>query len=64
MAREKPENKEMDAATRDTKFVRLELPIELHRQLRLEAAKQERSMAWLAREIIKEHFAPKRKSRP
>ena len=39
------------------KFVRLELPIESHRLLRLEAARQERSMAQMSRIIVEDYLS-------
>ncbi len=60
MARKKTEKKEMPATASETKFVRLELPIETHRALRMEAARQEVSMAQLAK-IAVEEFLEKRK---
>lgn len=58
MARKKPrvEKKDMDAVASDTKFVRLELPIEIHRRLRMAAARQELSMAQLARIAVEEYL--------
>ena len=56
MARKKPEKKDMPATASETKFVRLELPIETHRALRLEAARQELSMAQLARIAVEEYL--------
>jgi predicted HicB family RNase H-like nuclease len=50
----------MPATASETKFVRLELPIEMHRALRMEAARQEVSMAQLAK-IAVEEFLERRK---
>ena len=58
MARSKPENKKMPAIASETKYVRLELPIDTHRALRLEAARQELSMAHLARIAVEEYLHP------
>jgi hypothetical protein len=44
----------MNAAGQELKLVRLELPIELHKRLRMEAARQERSRAWLARKLVED----------
>jgi hypothetical protein len=41
---------------RKVQFVRLELPIETHRALRMEAARQELSMAQLARIVVEEYL--------
>ncbi len=60
MSRKKTEKEKMPATASETKFVRLELPIETHRALRMEAARQEVSMAQLAK-IAVEEFLEKRK---
>ncbi len=51
----------MNAAGEELKAVRLELPIGLHRQLRLEAAKEEKSMAALVKALVEDYL--KRKAR-
>jgi len=56
MARKKPEKKNVPVAAIETKFVRLELPIEVHRALRMEAARQERPMAHVARIAVEEYL--------
>jgi hypothetical protein len=57
MARKKPqEKKDMEAVAPETKFVRLELPIEIHRRLRMAAARKELSMAQLARIAVEEYL--------
>ncbi len=43
------------------KLVRLQLPAEVHRQFRIEAAKNGMSMATLARRLVEE-WTPKRKN--
>ncbi len=58
--KKKPEDKPMEAVANETKFVRLELPIESHRLLRLEAARQEMSMAELARTVVEEYLHRKK----
>jgi hypothetical protein len=61
MGRKKSEEKKpMEAVASETKFVRLELPLELHRQLRMEAASQDKSMAELARNIVEEYLKARR----
>jgi hypothetical protein len=45
----------------ELRAVRLELPLELHRELRIEAAKQDKSMSALAQIAIEEYLARKRK---
>ena len=57
MARKKPRTEDVPVTASETKFVRLELPRETHRILRIEAAKQEVSMAHLARIAIDEYLA-------
>jgi predicted HicB family RNase H-like nuclease len=54
-----PEKKNMEAVASETKFVRLELPIEIHRKLRLQAAKEEVSMAQLAKLAVEEYLKRK-----
>jgi hypothetical protein len=62
MARKKPTEQEpMEAVASETKFVRLELPIETHRKLRLQAAKEEVSMAQLAKTAVEEYLAKRPK---
>jgi len=56
MARKKPEKEEMPATTSETKFVRLELPIEAHIKLRVIAAKQGKSMAEYTRALVENHI--------
>jgi predicted HicB family RNase H-like nuclease len=52
-----PKGKPMDATGTELKAVRLELPVETHRELRIEAAKQGVSMATLARQVIEAFLA-------
>jgi hypothetical protein len=40
--------------------VRLELPIELHKQFRIEAAKEDTSMAAIARRLVEEWMAKRK----
>ncbi len=56
MARKKPgEKKDMEAVA-ETKFVRLELPLDTHRKLRIAAARAELRMAQLARIAVEEYL--------
>lgn len=55
MARKKGDK--MTATETETKFVRLELPIEAHTAFRVEAAKRGTTMATLAREIVEEFLS-------
>jgi plasmid stability protein len=52
--RKNEEGKTMSATGVVLKTVRLELPLEVHRRLRVLAAKEEKSMAALAREMVEE----------
>jgi plasmid stability protein len=52
-----PEGKPTDAEGTLLKAVRVELPPPMHNQLRVEAAKQDRSMAAYVRELIEDHLA-------
>lgn len=58
MARKRTEKQEMPAIAEEPKLraVRLELPPELHRLLRLLAADEETSMAAYAREALERHL--------
>jgi hypothetical protein len=47
------------ANTEDVKAVRLELPKDLHRELRIEAAKQDTHMSALARIAVEEYLKRK-----
>jgi hypothetical protein len=64
MARKKTEKSEMPAVEAKPllKLVRLELPSDYHRDLRVIAAKQETTMAILARKLIKEYVDQQRKA--
>jgi hypothetical protein len=64
MARKKAEEPEMPApATKPLlRLVRLELPGDYHRDLRVIAAKQETTMAILARKLISEYVDQQRKA--
>lgn len=46
----------MNAAGEELKAVRLELPLEVHRQLRMQAAKEEVSMAALCKRLVDEYL--------
>jgi plasmid stability protein len=50
----------VDAAGTELRGVRLELPIEVHKLLRMEAARREMSMAAAARAIIEEALTKKK----
>jgi hypothetical protein len=50
------------AATEELKAVRLELPTDLHRELRIEAAKRDTHMSALARVAVEEFLARTRKA--
>lgn len=55
MARKTPERKpEMPATTEKLRAVRLELPEDVHRLLRLEAAKRDVSLGDLSRQLVTE----------
>lgn len=56
MARKKPEKK-MPATATGTKFVRLELPLDVHIKLRVIAAKQGMSMAQYTKLLVENHVA-------
>jgi hypothetical protein len=47
--------------TEEVKAVRLELPLNLHRELRIEAAKRETHMSALARQAVEEFLDRARK---
>jgi hypothetical protein len=47
----------MNAVEEELKAVRLELPPEMHRLLRIEAAKRETHMSALARQAVEEFLA-------
>jgi len=52
MARKKPDNQDAPAKAERLRMVRLELPEESHKLLRLEAARRDVSLAFLAREAV------------
>jgi predicted HicB family RNase H-like nuclease len=54
----------MDAVGTELKAVRLELTPEVHKQLRIEAATQDMSMAALVRNLVEEYLAKKKGGRP
>jgi plasmid stability protein len=54
------EGKPMNATGEELKAVRLELPIETHRQLRMQAAREEKSMAALCKEVVEEYLKRKK----
>ena len=49
----------VNAAGEELKAVRLELPIETHRQLRMQAAKEEKSMAALVKSLVEDYLKRK-----
>jgi predicted HicB family RNase H-like nuclease len=53
------EGKPMNATGEQLKAVRLELPIETHRQLRMQAAKEEKSMAALVKTLVEDYLKRK-----
>lgn len=61
MIRSIPENKKMPATASETKYVRLELPVDTHLQLRVMAAKQGMSMAEYTRHLVEQHVRSKGK---
>jgi plasmid stability protein len=52
--RKNDEGKLMDTAGQVLKIVRLELSVPAHRNLRIQAAKDDKSMAALARELVED----------
>jgi hypothetical protein len=60
MPRKKAGGKPVDASGVELRAVRLELPVEAHKALRIEAAKRELSMAQMVRKLVEE-FLAKRK---
>ncbi len=56
------EKKEMPTITDALKLVRLELPPAYHRDLRVIAAKQETTMAILARKLLQDYIDGQRKA--
>jgi plasmid stability protein len=55
-----PKGKPIDAAGTELKAVRVELPPPLHKQLRIEAARRDQSMAAMVRWMIEEFFAKRK----
>lgn len=54
-----PEGNSVDAGGDELKAVRLELPIALHQWLRIEAAKNELSMAMYVRKLVEDNWKSK-----
>ncbi len=52
MARKKPDSQDSPVKEEGLRMVRLELPEESHKLLRLEAARRDVSLAFLAREAV------------
>jgi hypothetical protein len=46
--------------TEDVRAVRLELPLSLHKQFRIEAAKEDSSMAAIARRLVEEWMSKRK----
>jgi plasmid stability protein len=59
--RKNDEGKLMDTAGQVLKIVRLELSVPAHRNLRIQAAKEDKSMAALARELVEEGLEKREK---
>jgi predicted HicB family RNase H-like nuclease len=62
MARKK-ESETMPATKSTARAVRLDLSPELHNELRVEAARQDKSMAFLVRELIEVYLKTRPKRR-
>lgn len=61
MAKQQAKGKQdVNATEEELKAVRLELPIALHRELRIEAAKRDTHMSALARIAVEEFLARKK----
>jgi plasmid stability protein len=61
LRKKKPKGKPMNATTgTEAKAVRLELPADLHKQLRVEAAKHGQSMAALVRDLVEGFLAARK----
>jgi predicted HicB family RNase H-like nuclease len=60
MARKKKVEEDVNSAPEQLRAVRLELPPETHKQLRLEAARQDTSLAALARIAVEEYLAKRK----
>ncbi len=56
MPRKTKGGKPVDATGTVLKAIRLELPLESHKQLRIEAARQDMSMAAYVRHLVEEHL--------
>jgi predicted HicB family RNase H-like nuclease len=54
------EGKPVNAVGTELKAVRLELTAETHKELRIEAAKQDMSMAALVRGLVEEYLAKRK----
>lgn len=61
MPRKTKGGKPVNAVGTELKAVRLELSPETHKELRVEAAKQDMSMAALVRGLVEEYLAKKKK---
>jgi hypothetical protein len=57
MARKKAERPEMTTTQSELKYVRLQLPRDIHKQFRILAVQQDTDMANLARRIVEEYVA-------
>jgi predicted HicB family RNase H-like nuclease len=63
MPRKLSKGKPVSATGTELKAVRLELTAETHKQLRIEAAKQDMSMAALVRGLVEEYLAKRKGSK-
>jgi hypothetical protein len=61
MARKKTEAAKMPTATDELRLVRLQLPPAEHKEFRKLAAEEETNMALLARRVVLDYIARKRK---
>lgn len=57
MPRKPKTEKPMPATETEVKAVRLELPTDVHRELRIAAAQQDTSMAALVRDLVMDYLA-------
>lgn len=60
MPRKKTEGKPVNASGTELKAVRLELSTETHKELRIEAAKQDMSMASLVRGLVEDYLSKRK----
>jgi hypothetical protein len=61
MARKSPKgSKNVPVTEVEVRAVRLELPLNLHKEFRIEAAKEDASMAAIARKLVEEWMAKRK----